>query len=448
MKLSKAIFLISAIVFLFALNSCSDDEPVPFDDEVAETEEEEPEKEEPKVEEEPNPDPEASKPGTVEFLNESLTYDGYILVNDAAADRVYLMDKEATIIFEWEFSSELGNDVLLLPTGKLLAVLKAPERAITFGGHAGRLQFINKDNSVEWSFDYSSEDYIIHHDAELLPNGNILAIVWERKTMEEAVEAGSNMAIDVFPEAIIEVNPMTSEIVWEWHAWDHIIQDFDDTKQNFGVVAESPQLINVNYVSDEDGDIMHANGLSYDENKDVIYLSVNFFSEVWVIDHSTTTAEASTHSGGNFEKGGDLLYRFGNPNAYNSTAADPLFRNNHYPNLLTGEDEGKMLIFTNGAELKQSIAYELQLPEVFSIDSNSDNEPPVIWSFMDSELYAPKVSGVVKLPNGNRMITEGDFGIWEVTEAGEVVWKFSGEGFFWRAYHYAKDSPAILALGL
>ena len=38
---------------------------------------------------------------------------------------------------------------------------------------------------------------------------------------------------------------------------------------------------------------MHANGLDYDPINDVIYLSVNYYDEIWVIDHSTTTASRS-----------------------------------------------------------------------------------------------------------------------------------------------------------
>ena len=71
-----------------------------------------------------------------------------------------------------------------------------------------------------------------------------------------------------------------------------------------------------------------------------------------------------------------------------------------------------------------------------------------IWSFTDPNLYSGKVSGVELLPNGNRLITEGDFGFWEVTEQGEVVWRYSTSGFFWRGYHYDIDSEAITNLGL
>ena len=384
--------------------------------------------------------------GTVETFNASLVYDGLVLVNDAGSNKPFLMDKNARLVHEWTLSNILGNDALLLKDGKILASLQADDPKITLGGQAGKLQFVAADGTVEWNFDYSSDLAETHHDAELLPNGNVLAMVWVKKTAAEATEAGLNSSVDVYPEALIEVDPNTNEIVWEWHAWDHLVQDFDDTKENFGNLSENPQLINLNHVSNSESDIMHANGIAYDAENDLIYLSVNFFSEVWVIDHSTTSMEASGHAGGNYGRGGDLIYRFGNPGAYDNTAGERLFLNNHFPNLLKGEDTGKMLIFSNGNGPNQSTVYELQLPDVFTLQPNTNNEPEVVWSFTHPDLYSAKVSGAVKLPNGNRMITEGDFGIWEVTEAGEVVWKFSAEGFFWRAYHYDKEAPEILSL--
>lgn len=258
----------------------------------------------------------------------------------------------------------------------------------------------------------------------------------------------------VYPESVIEVDPVTSTIVWEWHSWDHLIQDFDPEKENFGVVAEHPERINLNYVVEAEsweqanGDIMHANAIAYDAANDAIFISVNFFSEVWVIDHSTTTEEAAGTSGGNYGKGGDLIYRFGNPAAYDNPAGERLFYNNHFPNLLRGEDQGKMLIFSNGNGLGQSTVYELQLPQSYSLQANANNEPEVVWEFTDPDLFSGNVSGAVPLPNGNILITEGDFGYWEVTREKEVVWKFNAQGFFWRGYHYAKDAPEIQTLGI
>lgn len=442
---------LSVLVLVFLLFSCdnNDNSTITDDDPTNET----PTDDQPITDDEPVTDDEppstvGDKAGTVEFLNEDLVYDGYILINDAGANRVYLMDKQAIIQYEWDLPNGIGNDVELLPNGQLLGILVTEDPKIQNGGQGGILQLINPDNSVAWNFDYATEDYITHHDVELLPNGNVITMVWEKFTAEDAAQAGSSLDIDIVPEAIIEVNPETNEIVWEWHAWDHLIQDYDDTKDNYGSIADNPQLINLNYVLDMDDDIMHANGIEYDEINDLIYMSVNFYSEVWVIDHSTTTEEAASHSGGTYGVGGDLVYRFGNPEAYDNPMGERLFHNNHHPLLLSGDDLGKISIFSNGNDIMQSTAYELLLPNPLSLLANTDNEPTIDWSFTDPDLYSGKVSGIVRLPNGNRMITEGDFGIWEVTEDGQVVWKFSATGFFWRSYHYAKDDPAIGALGL
>lgn len=431
------------ITTLMVQIACSEDNILPNEDSFTKTSKED----SVVIEDEPQQKDKDSA-GTVEFLNKDLVEDGLVLINDAGNNRVYLMDKTARIHHEWKLTSGLGNDVFLLPNGKLLASLEADDPKIELGGSGGKLQIIDKNGNVEWNFDYSSDDRIMHHDAELLPNGNIIALVWERINKDEAMQNGSKLETDLFTEAIIEINPVNKEIVWEWRAWDHVVQDTDEAKNRFGIISKNPQLIDLNYVDREDGDIMHANGIAYDPINDLIFISVNFYHEVWVIDHTTSTEVARSHTGGNFGKGGDLVYRFGNPTAYQNSNGERLFHSNHFPNLLQGEDLGKMLIFSNGTGLDQSTVYELKLPKNFRLEPDTNNEPEVVWSFTDSELFAPKVSGAVKLPNGNRLITEGDFGIWEVTESGEIVWKFSSEGFFWRAYHYDKDTPEILSLQL
>lgn len=444
-KLIRHTALFSILLASIALlQSCSGDDVVEKDNEIIAEEPEDP------VIEEPDFTPE----GIVEVFNANKVDDNYILVNDAAANRVYIMNKEARLLHEWSFTNNIGNDVFLLPNGKLLASLESDDPQIRLGGKGGRLQMVTPDGTVEWDFIYSSLEGETHHDAELLPNGNIIAMVWQEISTADAIQAGFIFEEDVFPEAIIEINPATDEIVWEWHSWDHLIQDHDANKDNYGVISEHPELIDLNYVPNSvtsenaKGDIMHANAIAYDEVNDVILLSANFYSEVWAIDHSTSTQEARGQSGGNYGKGGDLIYRFGNPETYQNSAGTRLFYNNHFPNLLKGEDQGKLLIFSNGNGLDQSTVYELELPSVYDLQANTNNEPEVTWSFTDPDLYSGKVSGAVPLPNGNILITEGDFGFWEVTREKEVVWKCNSEGFFWRAYHYSKDAPEINILGL
>ena len=57
---------------------------------------------------------------------------------------------------------------------------------------------------------------------------------------------------ELWPTYIVEVEPIgfdSINIVWEWHLWDHLVQDYDSTKQNYGVVSDNPHLLDVNFYS-------------------------------------------------------------------------------------------------------------------------------------------------------------------------------------------------------
>ncbi len=139
----------------------------------------------------------------------------------------------------------------------------------------------------------------------------------------------------IWSEHIVEIKPIGSndgQIVWEWHAWDHLIQDFDSTKADYGIVAMHPELLNVNYITQGamPEDWLHCNSIDYQPEFDQILISSLMFSEVWIIDHSATTEEAAGHAGGRYGKGGDLLYRWGNPAAYGrGSDQDHIFRGQH-----------------------------------------------------------------------------------------------------------------------
>ncbi len=410
------------------------------------------------TDEECNIDPLEYLPNEIEVFNEALLENSLVLSMNNGGQRAFLMDKKGNELFEWSFEDRLGQDLEILPDGRMLGMFKVDEPMISFGGFGGIVRILDLDGSVDWEFIYHSEDYITHHDVEMLPNGNVIFLVWERLPFEDAQSMGIDVGYDLYTEALIEVDPKTEAVVWEWHSYDHIVQSVDTNKPNYGEVSEYPQLINHSYVFENDdsrglnGDIMHANGIDYDRNKDVIYMSVNAFGEVWVIDHSTTISEASSHLGGRYGKGGDLIYRFGNPTAYGSELGTRLFYNVHFPNYLESNEPGadNILVYNNGKNVRQSTVYELKMPEVFELIPNQNNEPEIVWSFTDPHLYAGGISGAVRLDNGNTLICEGDFGFWEVTPGNDVVWKYNGGGDqkFWRAYDYASDDPAITNLGL
>lgn len=402
----------------------------------------------------PPPDPPPVTPiltDEVEVYEGDLIDNGLVLMIENGGTTSYLVDKAGNNVFTWDFVDNLGNDFELLPDGRAIGMFKSANPTFTFGGWGGVIKIVNPDGSIDWEYNYTSDNYIGHHDVDLLPNGNVLFLVWERVTQDVALANGVNFDGDIFPEALIEVNPSTNEIVWEWHSFDHIIQDHDDTKANFGVVANQPQLIDINYNLQANGDFMHANGIDYDAQNDLVYVSVNFFSEIWVIDHSTTTAEAAGSSGGNFGKGGNLIYRFGNPEVYDNPMGERLFFNNHFPNLL--EDgvpgEGNMLVYVNqGDGVLQSTVYEFALPANFTLTPNFDNEPQIVWSYTNEDLYHGRISGAARLENGNTLICEGDYGYWEITPAKEIAWKYNGEGNFWRGYGYSRDFQGLSGLGI
>lgn len=385
----------------------------------------------------------------VKVYKPNLFEDSYVFAIENGGTKSYLLNKQGFKVKEWIFEKNLGNDVEILPNGKLLGMFKSQNTSFNFGGYGGVIKILNIDGSVDWEYEISSVSYLAHHDLEQLPNGNIVCLVWERIPMTTAVQLGVNATSDIFTEKIIEVNPANNQIIWEWRSIDHIIQDDNLSASTYGSLDQNPQLININYNNVANGDYMHANGIEYDPIKDVLFVSVNFYSEVWVIDHSTSTSQAASHIGGNYNKGGDLIYRFGNPETYNNVG-QRLFYNNHCPILINDNLPGEknMLVYGNGSNISQSTVYEFLLPNVFNLTPNVNNEPDIVWSFTDANLFNERISGAVRLKNGNTLIAEGDYGFWEVTPNNEIAWKYNDTPGYWRCYGYAKDSQQIQALGL
>ena len=92
----------------------------------------------------------------------------------------------------------------------------------------------------------------------------MLILAWEYRSAEEAISAGRDSTQldenELWPEHIIQVEPVGStggNIVWEWHVWDHLIQDFDSTKNNYGLVEEHPELVHINFMRDARADWLH-----------------------------------------------------------------------------------------------------------------------------------------------------------------------------------------------
>lgn len=449
MTFSRSLLLVCCVTIL-GLYSCKDnDDNQPPDDSSN------PEIENPEIE-----NPEIDLPDYIEAYEQDLISDALVFCIPSGPDSTFIMNKQGDVLKTWHFNENMGNEVKLLPNGNLLGNFRTNETTdFSFGGFGGLIKLYDFEGEELWSYDYADQDHLAHHDVIHLDNGHIMFIAWERLSVADAATLGINTTEDIYPDTLVEVDPTTNEIVWKWRAADHSIQDVHpEITDTYGDVAANPQKINVNFNLEggngdliTNGNIMHCNGIFYDSIKDVIYLSIYMYSEVWVIDHSTTMAEAASDTGGSYNKGGDLLYRFGNPTAYKNTAGSRMFYHTHTPRIIPQgyPGAGNFLVFMNGDEDPGTFIYEFEMPENFILTPDQDNEPNVVWSYHNDDLYYVRISSAMRLKNGNTLICEGDYGVWEVTEDGQIAWKYNyGSGNLWRAYPIERDFPAISGLDL
>ena len=169
---------------------------------------------------------------------------------DITGTSTYLLDTEGNTIHTWSHERAPASMPYLLSDSTIIYPYRVINPTMVAGGVGGGIQYLDWNGNIFWDYQISDETYQHHHDVEPLPNGNVLAIVWEKKTSSQAFEMGrqviDNALNQMWSTAILELNPQTGDIVWEWHIWDHLIQNISDEYPNFGVIAEHPELFNIN----------------------------------------------------------------------------------------------------------------------------------------------------------------------------------------------------------
>ncbi|MBW9269570.1 MAG: DUF1566 domain-containing protein [Candidatus Thiodiazotropha sp. (ex. Lucinisca nassula)] len=400
----------------------------------------------------------SSEESAADTTVEGSSQQGYTLYARLDSTTTYLMDNDGNPVHSWASDYRPGNAIYLLEDGSLLHTGNLANSRFDAGGAGGIVQTIDWNGDVTWEYTYSSTTHLQHHDVEMLPNGNLLMIAWQYKSEAQALQAGRDPALlsegALWPDSIIEVEPggnNSGTIVWQWHIWDHLVQDYDASKSNYGVVADHPELIDLNFAINSSADWTHINSVDYNAELDQILLTVHNFSEVWVIDHSTTTAEAAGHSGGASGKGGDLLYRWGNPQAYDAgTAAEQMLFVPHDGEWIEAgyPGAGNIIIFNNGVGRLEGnyssideITPPLEADNSYTLASGAAYGPSgLTWGYtaeIPTDFYARNISGQQRLSNGNTLICDGpSANFFEVTEAGETVWEYTDTGSVFRVERY------------
>lgn len=380
--------------------------------------------------------------GLIQHDTESLD-DGYVLFAPMGRTDSYLIDKCGKKVKTWNSEYPPGLAVYLTPEGNLLRTGNTKNPLFINGGQGGIIEIMDWDDNIIWSYEISDSLKCQHHDVELLPNGNILVIAWEQKTKAEAVALGRNPILTtdtIWSEQILEIKPTgptSGDVVWEWHLWDHLVQDFDNSKPNFDVISENPQRINLNYMASEmEVDWVHLNAIDYNVELDQILISAHVMSEIWIIDHSTTTEEAASQSGGNSGKGGDILYRWGNPAAYDhGTIVDKEFFGQHNAQWIESglPFENQIMVFNNGFKKpgeKFSTVDIINPPSVgFNYSATlpylPSNSTTIYNEDNPNNFYSSNTSSAQILSNRNLLICDGPSGVFfEVDSSGNKVWEY------------------------
>ena len=400
---------------------------------------------------------------------------GYLLTTIPNSAKSYLIDREGMVTHIWQgtWSSFL---TYLLDDGSVLRNASDPDFPRFYGGgNAGRIQIISWEGDLIWDFEYASDSYLTHHDLAMMPNGNVLAISWTHKSKAEVLAAGRLSKYTpedgLWPDKVIEIKPdglQGGEIVWEWHMWDRIIQHVDYNLPNYMDPSMHPERLDINasaHVPDpihadtlvkrrraqrihrnvttgSDGcDVHHVNAINYNADLDQIVISSPELGEVFIIDHSTTTEEAAGHTGGRWGKGGDFLFRWGNPQNYGR--GDSTDQRLFYQHDVRWIEEGKpgagnLTVYNNNIpggpdSMNYSAIYELETPKdnagnyVIEADQPFGPVEPT-WKYIAPDtisFYGSYISGAHRMANGNTFINCGPAGrIFEVNPDGEIVWEY------------------------
>ena len=383
-------------------------------------------------------------------------YDGYTLFSPIFDENVYLMDNDGRVIHAWTIE-ETANvlEAHLLDNGHVIVVAEPRDEMdgslMPVGSYprSGSIREYTWDNQFVWEVQTIGAETHQHHGIDIMPNGNVLAILWVYRSLDDALAMGLNPElVDIefkdhpylLPDRIVEIDRLTGEFVWQWDPWDHLAQDRDPDLPNYGAVDDHPRRIDINYHywfsrggspppqgQKGGGDWMHTNSVHYSPELDQVVLSVREFDEFWIIDRGALTEETAG-------PGGDLLYRWGNPSTYQQ--GDPkadrqLFFQHDAQWIEAGlPGEGNILLFNNRHnqgidEEEYSSVMELKLPLRSDGSYDWEREAEVVWSYAADGFYSRYASGAQRLPNGNTLITEGRGGrLIEVRPDGEVIWEF------------------------
>ena len=331
-------------------------------------------------------------------------FDGYTLYTETTPNITYLIDNDLNVINQWDNECTPASMGYLQPDSTLIYPCRQDD--YVFDGVAaagGRIIHYDWDGTILWDWQCDWE-YQLHHDIEITPNGNILAVAMED--------------IDGFrPDVVLEIEPVglnDANLVWCWKVSEHMSEELDNP-YTFYTHAGYNQL-----------DWNHFNAVSLNQYGEILLSSRNW-CEIYIIERGSNN---------------DLLYRWGNPQNYNGVGEQVFYAQHGVNQIPIGyPGAGNIMVFNNmnipgQQEDGSSIIVEFT-PNFETLEGE------IVWSF-EEDFYSPKQSGAFRLPNGNTFVSVSQGGdMFEVTYDGEIVWEHQADGIS-RVQKYGLDYFNIL----
>jgi hypothetical protein len=306
---------------------------------------------------------------------------GYTLfAPQTAAGAVYLIDIDGDVAHQWTMPVRAGRDAVILPNGNLgyngshaTSLELYPAWNLW---HGGDFYEATPDGEIVWRH----EDPRHHHDAQWLPNGNLLYTAAEAMPAHLAARViGGDERKDgadgvIQSDVVTEVN-RKGEVVWEWKAWEHL----------------NPEDFPVHTIFDRRHWPM-INGLSVTRDG-LVLMSLRVTSGVIAVDKAT----------------GKVVWHVG----------PDVVAQQHTP---VETSTGTVLVFDNG-NLRKGVTSPHSRALEFEPATGK-----LVWQYADPCapcFFSPYMGGAERLENGNTFICESAFGrLFEVTPEGETVWEY------------------------